>query len=113
LNESQATIFVVVTHDPSIARQTSRVIVMAVGRIVREDRIGSPIEEGLKVQSHSKLGRHIREGDPDSLIGSEFTKFQFVVFREVFKQNSTENIRQKKCNSTITHVPSLYSSEQV
>jgi ABC-type lipoprotein export system ATPase subunit len=45
LNHSQGVTFIIVTHDPSVARQTQRVLVMADGKIVREDRIGSPMEE--------------------------------------------------------------------
>jgi putative ABC transport system ATP-binding protein len=63
LNQSQGTTFVLVTHDPAVARQTRRVIVMADGRIVREDRIGSPLEEDLKMWRHSGLGRRIVQGE--------------------------------------------------
>jgi ABC-type lipoprotein export system ATPase subunit len=49
LNRSQGTTFLLVTHDPAVARQTRRVVVMADGKIVREDLIGSPIEEDLKI----------------------------------------------------------------
>jgi ABC-type lipoprotein export system ATPase subunit len=68
LNRSQGTTFVVVTHDVSVARQTNRVLVMADGRIVREDLIGSPIEEDLKMWRHSGLGRRIVEGDHDGAL---------------------------------------------
>jgi ABC-type lipoprotein export system ATPase subunit len=67
LNENQGTTFMVVTHDPAVARQTNRVIVMADGKIVREDRIGSPIEEDLKMWRHSGLGRRIVQGELDDL----------------------------------------------
>lgn len=50
------TIFVV-THDMSIARRTHRVLVMKDGRIVREDIIGQPFEEDLKMFRQSGLGR--------------------------------------------------------
>lgn len=59
LNREQRTTFLVVTHDPAVARQTNRVIVMGDGKIVREDIIGSPIEEDLKMWRHSGLGRRI------------------------------------------------------
>ncbi len=62
LNKSQGVTFVIVTHDPSIARQTQRVLVMADGKIVREDRIGSPLEEDLKMWRHSALGQLIADG---------------------------------------------------
>jgi ABC-type lipoprotein export system ATPase subunit len=68
LNQEQGITFVVVTHDPAVARQTNRVIVMADGKIVREDLIGSPIEEDLKMWRHSGLGRRIVEGDDDGAL---------------------------------------------
>jgi ABC-type lipoprotein export system ATPase subunit len=67
LNRSQGVTFIVVTHDPSVARQTQRVLVMADGKIVREDRIGSPLEEDLKIWRHSGLGQQIVEGNPTEL----------------------------------------------
>jgi ABC-type lipoprotein export system ATPase subunit len=67
LNRSGGTTFLLVTHDPAVARQTRRVLVMADGKIVREDIIGSPIEEDLKMWRHSGLGRRIVEGDADML----------------------------------------------
>jgi ABC-type lipoprotein export system ATPase subunit len=67
INLSQGTTFLLVTHDPAVARQTRRVLVMADGKIVREDIIGSPIEEDLKMWRHSGLGRRIVEGDPEML----------------------------------------------
>jgi ABC-type methionine transport system ATPase subunit len=50
------TIFVV-THDMTIARRTQRVSVMKDGRIEREDIVGRPFEEDLKVFKQSGLGR--------------------------------------------------------
>ena len=68
LNAEQGITFVVVTHDPAVARQTRRVIVMADGKIAREDYIGSPIEEDLKMWRHSGLGRRIVNGDADGAL---------------------------------------------
>jgi ABC-type methionine transport system ATPase subunit len=67
LNKSQGVTFVIVTHDPGIARQTQRVLVMADGKIIREDRIGSPLEEDLKMWRHSGLGQKIVSGNHDEL----------------------------------------------
>ncbi len=63
LNRTQGVTFVIVTHDPAVARQTRRVVVMADGKIAREDRIGSPLEEDLKMWRHSGLGQQIFAGD--------------------------------------------------
>ncbi len=68
LNESQGTTFIVVTHDPAVARQTNRVVVLEDGKIFREDIIGSPVEEDLKMWRHSGLGRRIVEGDEDGAL---------------------------------------------
>ena len=67
LNRSQGTTFVVVTHDLSVARQTDRVVTMQDGKILREDLIGTPIEEDLKLWRHSGLGRRLLENDADAL----------------------------------------------
>jgi ABC-type dipeptide/oligopeptide/nickel transport system ATPase component len=66
LNQSQGTTFIVVTHDQAVARQTNRVLVMEDGRIVREDLIGSPIEEDLKMWRYSGLGRRISKDDEEA-----------------------------------------------
>lgn len=68
LNRSQGTTFIVVTHDLSVAQQTRRVLVMADGKIVREDIIGSPIEEDLKMWRHSELGKRILAEDEETLL---------------------------------------------
>lgn len=67
LNQTQGTTFLIVTHDPTVARQTGRILVMEDGRIVREDVVGSPIEEDLKMWRHSGLGRRIIESDDEAL----------------------------------------------
>jgi ABC-type lipoprotein export system ATPase subunit len=82
LNHSQGTTFLLVTHDPAVARQTRRVVVMADGKIVREDLIGSPIEEDLKMWRHSGLGRRIVNGEPTGLKGMEISGEQRNVLRQ-------------------------------
>jgi ABC-type lipoprotein export system ATPase subunit len=90
LNQSQGTTFLVVTHDLNVARQTRRVIVMADGKIAREDRIGSPIEEDLKVWSHSELGKRILEKDDASLAALGISHEQMETLHEIFDQNIAE-----------------------
>jgi ABC-type lipoprotein export system ATPase subunit len=68
LNKEHAITFMVVTHDPAVARQTKRIIVMEDGKIAREDLIGSPIEEDLKMWRHTGLGRRIVNGDDDGAL---------------------------------------------
>jgi len=67
LNQTKGTTFVVVTHDHAVARQTNRVVVMQDGKIVREDLIGSPLEEDLKLWRHSGLGRRLLTGDEEAI----------------------------------------------
>lgn len=65
LHRSNETTFIIVTHDHAVARQTERVLVMQDGKIVREDWIGSPLEEDLKLWRHTGLGRRLVERNED------------------------------------------------
>ena len=86
LNKGQGVTFIVVTHDPAVARQTNRVLVMADGKIVREDLIGSPIEEDLKMWRHSGLGRRIVTEDADTLMKLALTEPQVRAIRHLLDQ---------------------------
>jgi putative ABC transport system ATP-binding protein len=83
LNHSQGTTFIVVTHDPAVARQTRRVLVMADGKIVREDLIGSPLEEDLKMWRHSGLGTRIVGRDEQAGDALGITDEQEDLLREL------------------------------
>lgn len=83
LNQTQNTTFVIVTHDPSVARQTRRVLVMEDGRIIREDIIGSPIEEDLKMWRHSGLGKRLLASDEDLIKRLNLTSQQLKSLRQV------------------------------
>lgn len=76
LNASQGTTFLVVSHDPAVARQTRRVLVMADGKIAREDIIGSPLEEDLKMWRHSGLGKLLVESDGQNIEGIQISNQQ-------------------------------------
>jgi ABC-type lipoprotein export system ATPase subunit len=67
LNRKAGTTIIVVTHDPAVARQTDRVLIMKDGYIAREDLIGSPLEEDLKMLRHSGLGRRLATDQLDDL----------------------------------------------
>ena len=86
LNRSQGTTIILVTHDPAVARQTQRVVVMADGRIAREDIIGSPLEEDLKMWRHSGLGQLILNGDGDDLVRVLGTEQRALALREVLAE---------------------------
>jgi ABC-type lipoprotein export system ATPase subunit len=89
LNQEHGITFLVVTHDPAVARQTNRVIVMADGQIAREDLIGSPIEEDLKMWRHSGLGRRIVHGDEDGALAEmELPEPTVDAVRGMLKQNN-------------------------
>jgi ABC-type lipoprotein export system ATPase subunit len=81
LRENQGTTFLVVTHDPAVARQTNRVLVMEDGRIVREDIIGSPLEEDLKMWRHSGLGQMLLSGDTEVLDSLNFSEEQLEALK--------------------------------
>jgi ABC-type lipoprotein export system ATPase subunit len=67
LNRELGTTFIVVTHDPAVARQTERIVVLDSGRIVREDVVGDPYSEDLKMLKNSPLGRAVLEGTEGDL----------------------------------------------
>jgi putative ABC transport system ATP-binding protein len=82
INEELGTTFIIVTHDPAVARQTQRVLVMQDGHIVREHEVGSPYEEDLKAFRDSGLGQAILRGEDealDALDGEERTMLQHVL----------------------------------
>jgi ABC-type lipoprotein export system ATPase subunit len=67
LNHELGTTVIVVTHDPAVARQTSRVLVMRDGNIVHEHTVGTPFEEDLAAFRRSGLGKAILAGDEAAL----------------------------------------------
>lgn len=85
INRKHGATFVVVTHDLAIARQTRRVLVMADGKIVREDIIGSPLEEDLKIWRHSGLGRRIMNGEFEALKGLNISEEQRKALQELLQ----------------------------
>lgn len=63
LNRELETTIIIVTHDPAVARQTQRVLVMQDGQITDDHTVGHPFEEDLKEFRNSGLGQALREGD--------------------------------------------------
>ncbi len=87
LNRSQGVTFILVTHDLNVARQTRRVLVMSDGQLVRDDCIGSPIEEDLKVWSNSELGKSVLSSDEAALATLGINREQMLVLHQIFDQN--------------------------
>jgi ABC-type lipoprotein export system ATPase subunit len=92
LNQSQGTTFLVVSHDINVARQTRRILVMADGKIVREDIIGSPLEEDLKIWTNSELGKSILAKDPETLEQLGITDEQLGAIIAILSQNNHKNV---------------------
>ncbi|MBN2003576.1 MAG: ABC transporter ATP-binding protein [Anaerolineae bacterium] len=67
LNAELTATIIVVTHAPSVARQTDRVLVMRDGKVSDDHRVGHPFEEDLKEFRHSGLGQAFLAGDEAAL----------------------------------------------
>ncbi len=68
MNRRLGTTFLIVTHDPAVARRTDRILIMGDGRIVREDIIKDPYTEDLRMLKDSPLGRAVLEGREDLVL---------------------------------------------
>jgi lipoprotein-releasing system ATP-binding protein len=62
MNRQLGTTFIIVTHDPAVARRTERVLIMGDGHIVREDIVTDPYAEDLRMLKASPLGKAMLEG---------------------------------------------------
>jgi putative ABC transport system ATP-binding protein len=91
LNEHQGTTFVIVTHDSSVAAQTKRVVTMADVKITHDEKIGSPLEEDLKLWQHSSLGRLIANGDGAALEELGIKPGQLKALRSVLANGEKRN----------------------
>jgi ABC-type lipoprotein export system ATPase subunit len=69
LNQDLGTTFVIVTHDPAVARQTDRALLMRDGQIVHERLVGTPFAEDLATFQRSELGKALAAGDVAALAG--------------------------------------------
>jgi len=63
LNEELDTTIIVVTHDPMVAHQADRILMMRDGRIVHVHAVGTRIEEDLETFVGSVLGQALLSGD--------------------------------------------------
>ncbi|MBN1872657.1 MAG: ABC transporter ATP-binding protein [Anaerolineae bacterium] len=67
LNQELGTTIIIVTHDPAVARQTDRVLVMRDGNIADDHQVGHPFEEDLKEFRDSGLGQSLLAGEEAAL----------------------------------------------
>ena len=55
------------------------------GRIVREDIVGSPLEEDIKMWEHSGLGRRVVEGDEQVLEELGISRKELKALQSLFE----------------------------
>ena len=67
LNQELGTTLILVTHDPVVARQADRILIMGDGCIVHEHTVGTSFEEDLAAFERSGLGRALLARDEASL----------------------------------------------
>ncbi len=65
MNRRLSTTFIIVTHDPAVARRTERILIMEDGCIARQDIIKDPYTQDLKMFRDSPLGQALLEGEED------------------------------------------------
>jgi putative ABC transport system ATP-binding protein len=62
LNREQGVTVIVVTHDPTVARTTDRIVTLHDGQIVRDEAVANPYWTDLCDFTNSALGKALREG---------------------------------------------------
>jgi len=67
LNRELGTTFIIVTHDPAVARHTDRIIELDSGRVVRKHTVGDPFDEDWKDLRASALGQALLNGSQPDL----------------------------------------------
>lgn len=67
LNHDLGTTFIVVTHDPAVARHTDRIVELDSGRIAREHVVGDRFDEDWKDLRASALGQALLAGSQPDL----------------------------------------------
>lgn len=86
INRNQGTTFVVVTHNPAVARAADRIVTLRDGRILRDERIENVYLEDLREFKDSALGHAIMDDKlPTELNGLGIDRIAPAV-REVLRQ---------------------------
>lgn len=86
LNRELNTTFVIVSHDPAVARQTNRVLVLQDGKITDDHHVGHPFEEDLKAFRDTGLAQAILEGDGEPL--EQLSKEEKEALRRLLKRET-------------------------
>ncbi len=86
LNRELNTTFIVVTHDPAVARQTDRVLGMQDGKIVDDHRVGDPLQEDLKAFRDSGLGQALLNGKARAAFLEELGQREREALRRLLQQ---------------------------
>lgn len=76
INRELGTTFIIVTHDPAVARQTSRIIELDSGRIIREHIVGDTFDEDWKELRSSALGQALLSGSQTELAVNGLTLYE-------------------------------------
>ncbi len=76
LNRELGTTFIVVTHDPAVARQTNRIIELDSGRVIREHVVGNTFDEDWKDLGASALGQALLSGSQEELRVNGLTLYE-------------------------------------
>jgi len=63
LNQERGVTIILVTHDPSVARMTRRVVTLRDGRVLRDELVESPFVEDLRDFKASELGKALLAGE--------------------------------------------------
>lgn len=86
LNREQGTTFVIVTHNPAVARAADRIITVRDGKILRDERIDNVYLEDLREFKETALGHAIMDGNvPAELNGLGLDKLAGPV-KQVLEQ---------------------------
>ncbi len=68
LNREQGTTFIVVTHNPAVARAADRIVTVRDGKILRDEQMGNVFLEDWREFKETALGHAILDGEvPDPL----------------------------------------------
>jgi putative ABC transport system ATP-binding protein len=76
INRELGATFIIVTHDPAVARQTDRIIELDSGRIVREHVVGNTYDEDWKELRSSALGQALLSGSQTELAVNGLTLYE-------------------------------------